>query len=46
MGAQADELPGEGDRRNGCRERRLLAAVGEVAMRVPKLREGTCFPDA
>lgn len=45
MDAQADELLGEGNRRNGYRERRLLTPVGEIVMRIPKLREGTYFPD-
>ena len=45
MDIQADELCGEGNRRNGYRERRLVTPVGEIVMRVPKLREGTYFPD-
>ena len=45
MDAQADELCGEGNRRNGYRERRLVTVVGEVTLRVPKLREGSYFPD-
>ncbi|MBQ9002123.1 MAG: IS256 family transposase [Eggerthellaceae bacterium] len=45
MDIQADELVGEGNRRNGYRERRLVTPVGEIVMRVPKLREGTYFPD-
>jgi putative transposase len=45
MDAQADELVGEGNRRNGYRERGLLTAVGEITLRIPKLREGTYFPD-
>lgn len=45
MDAQADELCGEGNRRNGYRERRLVTAVGEVTLRVPKPREGSHFPD-
>ena len=44
-GWQADELCGEGDRRRGCRKRRPAATVGEAAPRIPKLREGTYFPD-
>ena len=44
MDAQADELCGEGNRRNGYRERRLVTVVGEVTLRVPKLREGSYFP--
>lgn len=45
MDWQADELVGEGNRRNGYRERRLVTALGEIALRIPKLREGTYFPD-
>ena len=45
MDAQADELCGEGNRRNGYRERRLLTVVGEVTLRIPKLREGSYFPE-
>ncbi len=45
MDIQADELCGEGNRRNGYRERVLVTPVGEITMRVPKLREGSYFPD-
>ncbi len=45
MDWQADELCGEGNRRNGCRERKLATVLGEITMRIPKLREGTYFPD-
>ena len=45
MDWQADELCGEGNRRNGYRERKLSTVLGEITMRVPKLREGTYFPD-
>ena len=45
MDWQADELCGEGNRRNGYRERKPAATVGEAALRIPKLREGTYFPD-
>ena len=45
MDWQADELRGEGNRRNGYRERGLLTPVGEITLRIPKLREGTYFPD-
>ena len=44
-GWQADELCGEGDRSRGCRKRRPAATVGEITLRIPKLREGTYFPD-
>lgn len=45
MDWQADELCGEGNRRNGYRERKLVTVLGEITMRVPKLREGTYFPN-
>lgn len=45
MDWQADELRGEGNRRNGYRERKLVTVLGEITMRIPKLREGTYFPD-
>ena len=45
MDWQADELCGEGNRRNGYRERKLATVLGEITMRIPKLREGTYFPD-
>lgn len=45
MDWQADELCGEGNRRNGYRERKLVTVLGEITMRVPKLREGTYFPE-
>ena len=45
MDWQADEVCGEGNRRNGYRERGLLTPVGEITLRIPKLREGTYFPD-
>ena len=45
MDAQADEMLGEGNRRNGYRERKLATVVGVITMRIPKLREGTYFPD-
>lgn len=45
MDWQADELCGEGNRRNDYRERKLLTVVGEITLRMPKLREGTYFPD-
>ena len=44
MDWQADELCGEGNRRNGYRERGLLTPLGEITLRIPKLREGTYFP--
>ncbi len=46
MSAQADAMCEEtGTSRNGFRERRLETQVGAIALRIPKLREGTCFPE-
>lgn len=45
MSEQADELLGEGNRRNGYRERSLNTCVGRITLRIQKLREGTYFPD-
>ncbi len=45
MDWQADEPCGEGNRRNGYRERGLVTPVGEITLRIPKLREGSYFPD-
>ena len=45
MDMAADELLGEGNRRNGYRERRLMTVIGEITLRIPKLREGSYFPE-
>ena len=54
MGAEADALCGAAygersdervNRRNGYRERELDTRVGTIALSVPKLREGTYYPD-
>lgn len=46
MSAQADALREEtGTSRNGFRERRLETQVGAITLRIPKLREGACFPE-
>lgn len=45
MELEADELLGEGDRRNGYRERRLRTVIGEIVLRVSKLREDTYLPE-
>ena len=37
MDWQADELCGEGNRRNGYRERRLLTVLGEITMSAKRL---------
>lgn len=42
MDEQASEL---GAVRNGYRERRLDTCVGPITLKIPKLREGTYFPD-
>ncbi len=54
MGAEADALCGAGyrersgervNRRNGYRVRRWDTRVGSIDLRIPKLREGSYFPD-
>lgn len=46
MDEQADEVcAATGTVRNGYRERSLDTQVGRITMRVPKLREGTYFPE-
>lgn len=46
MGAQADALCEEGANvRDGYRKRGLTTSVGDIAMRMPKLRAGTYFPE-
>ncbi|MGB4592587.1 MAG: IS256 family transposase [Coriobacteriia bacterium] len=54
MGAEADALCGAGygersearvNRRNGYRERELDTRVGTIELAVPKLREGSYYPD-
>lgn len=45
MDAEADQMCGEGNGRNGYRERRLLTCVGTLTLRVPKLRRGSFFPE-
>lgn len=45
MDAEADQMCGEGNSRNGYRERKLVTCVGTLTLRVPKLRVGSFFPD-
>ena len=45
MDAQADEACAEGNSRNGYRERRLVTCVGEITLRIPKLRTGSYYPE-
>ncbi len=46
MDVEADQLRGSsGNSRNGYRERGLKTCVGELALRVPKLRGGSFFPE-
>lgn len=45
MDAEADQMCGEGNSRNGYRERKLTTCVGTLTLRVPKLRQGSFFPD-
>ena len=46
MDAQADMLCEDGaNSRNGYRERGLATPVGDITLRIPKLRAGTYFPE-
>ena len=46
MDAEADQLcAGGANSRNGYRERNLVTCVGEITMRIPKLRSGRFFPE-
>lgn len=46
MNAEADQLcAGGANSRNGYRERNLVTCVGDITMRIPKLRSGSFFPD-
>lgn len=45
MDAQADELCGSQNSRNGYRERKLNTLVGEIVLKIPKLRQGTYYPE-
>ena len=45
MNSQADELCDVyGTVRNGYRERSLITCVGQIILRIPKLRSGSYFP--
>ena len=43
--AQAEDACGEGDQRNGYRERGLVTGTGVIRLRIPKLRRGGFFPE-
>ena len=45
MHAQTEDACADGNRRNDYRERSLLTSVGEIRLRIPKLRVGTYFPE-
>lgn len=46
MSAEADQLcEATGNSRNGYRERKLTTCVGDITLRIPKLRTGSFFPD-
>lgn len=46
MDAEADQVcAGGANSRNGYRERRLVTCVGDITMRIPKLRSGSFFPE-
>ena len=44
--AEADQLcAGGANSRNGYREHNLVTCVGDITMRIPKLRSGSFFPE-
>ena len=46
MDAGADQLCGSGaNSRNGYRERNLATCVGDITLRISKLRSGSFFPE-
>ena len=45
MDVQVDELFGGITPRNGYRERTLATVVGPITLKIPKLREGSYFPN-
>lgn len=46
MDAEADQLcAGGANSHNGCRERNLVTCIGDITMRIPKLRSGSFFPE-
>lgn len=46
MDAEADQLCAAGaNSRNGYRERNLVTCVGDIMLRIPKLRSGSFFPE-
>ena len=46
MNAEADQLcAGGANSRNGYRERNLVTRIGNITMRIPKLRSGSFFPE-
>lgn len=46
MDAEADQLcVGGANSRNGYRERNLVTCVGDITLRIPKLRTGSFFPE-
>ena len=45
MDAQAEDACVDGNQRNGYRERTLVASVGIINLRTPKLRRGSYFPE-
>lgn len=46
MGAEAGQLcAGGANSRNGYRERNLVTCVGDITMRIPKLKSGSFFPE-
>ena len=45
MDAQADEACANGNQRNGYRQRKLFTCVGEITLKIPKLKTGSYYPE-
>lgn len=45
MDAQAEDACADGNQRNGYRKRTLVASVGVINLRIPKLRRSSYFPE-
>ena len=43
--ADADELIGKGNKKNGYRLRKFSTMVGEIEIKIPKFRKDTYFPE-
>lgn len=45
MDTEADQMCGDTNSRNGYRERKLATCVGTLTLKIPKLRQGSFFPE-